>query len=183
MEDTRMIELVRLAQDQDREAFGLLVEAFEPTVYSITLRRLRDASEARELTQEIFIRAMRKIGQLREPERFAGWLRQIAVRMAINRIVRRPKEALVESGTFDSIRADTVSPVDKVLKTEQAEQVWSGLTRLKELDRDTLVAFYINGQSLAEMSDSFSSPIGTIKRRLHTARNRLRDVMSNFQPV
>ena len=96
MKDTRMIELVRLAQHQDREAFGLLVEAFEPAVYSITLRRLRDASEARELTQEIFIRAMRKIGQLREPERFAGWLRQIAVRMAINRIVRRPKEALVE---------------------------------------------------------------------------------------
>ena len=91
--------------------------------------------------------------------------------MAINRIVRRPKEALVESGTFDSFRADTVSPVDKVLKTEQAQQVWSGLTRLKELDRDTLVAFYIHGQSLQEMSDSFSSPIGTIKRRLHTARN------------
>ena len=183
MEDTRMIELVRLAQHQDREAFGLLVEAFEPAVYGITLRRLRDASEARELTQEIFIRAMRKICQLREPERFAGWLRQIAVRMAINRIVRRPKEALVESGVFDSIQSDTVSPVDNVLKTEQAELVWSGLTRLKELDRHTLVEFYINGQSLQEMSDSFSSPIGTIKRRLHTARNRLRDVMSNFQPV
>ena len=183
MEDTRMIELVRLAQDQDREAFGLLVEAFEPTVYSIVLRRLRDSAEALELTQEIFIRAMRKIGQLREPERFAGWLRQIAVRMAINRIVRRPKESLVESGTFDSLRSDTVSPVDRVLKTEQAEQVWSGLTRLKELDRDTLVAFYINGQSLQEMSDSFSSPIGTIKRRLHTARNRLREARGDFQPV
>ena len=183
MEDTQMITLVRLAQAGDREAFGELAVAFEPTVYSIVLRRLRDASEAREQTQEIFIRAMRKIGQLREPERFAGWLRQIAVRMAINRIVRRPKEALVESGVFDSIQSDTVSPVDNVLKTEQAELVWSGLTRLKELDRHTLVAFYINGQSLQEMSDSFSSPIGTIKRRLHTARNRLRDVMGNFQPV
>ena len=45
------------------------------------------------------------------------------------------------------------------------------------------IAFYIEGQSLAEMSDSFRSPIGTIKRRLHTARNRLKDVMGDFQPA
>jgi RNA polymerase sigma-70 factor (ECF subfamily) len=41
------------------------------------------------------------------------------------------------------------------------------------LDRDTLVAFYIDGQSLIEMSNRFAAPIGTIKRRLHTARKRL----------
>ena len=183
MEDTQMITLVRLAQAGDREAFGELAVAFEPTVYSIVFRRLRDASEAREQTQEIFIRAMRKIDQLREPERFAGWLRQIAVRMSINRIVRRPREALVEADTFDAVQSETTTPVDNVLKTEEAEQVWDGLKRLKELDRDTLVAFYIDGQSLAQMSDSFRSPIGTIKRRLHTARHRLKEAMGDFQPV
>jgi len=183
MEDTRMITLVRLAQTGDREAFGELVVAFEPTVYSVVMRRLRDASDARELTQEIFIRAMRKLVQLREPERFPGWLRQIAVRMSINRIIRRPKESTVASTTFDNVRADTNSPLDGVLKTEQAEQVWGGLRTLKELDRDTLIAFYIEGQSLAQMSDSFRSPIGTIKRRLHTARHRLKDAMGDFQPV
>ena len=45
--------------------------------------------------------------------------------------------------------------------------------RLGELDRDTLVAFYVEGQSLIEMSDQFASPVGTIKRRLHVARKRL----------
>ncbi len=183
MEDTRMIALVRLAQTGDREAFGELVVAFEPTVYNVVVRRLRDAFDARELTQEIFIRAMRKLSQLREPERFPGWLRQIAVRMSINRIVRRPKESTVESTTFDSVRADTTSPLDGVLKTEQAEQFWGGLRTLKELDRDTLIAFYIEGQSLAQMSDSFRSPIGTIKRRLHTARHRLKEALGDFQPV
>jgi RNA polymerase sigma-70 factor (ECF subfamily) len=183
MEDTQMIKLVRLAQSGDREAFGELARAFESTVYSVVLRRLRDPHEASELTQEIFIRAMRKLGQLREPERFAGWLRQIAVRMSINRIVRRPRETVVETEVFDGVRSDTMSPVDRVLKTEQASQVWDGLHTLKELDRDTLVAFYIEGQSLQQMADGFRSPIGTIKRRLHTARNRLREAMGDFQPV
>lgn len=183
MEDTRMVQLVRLAQQGDRDAFGELVTAFEPTVYSFVMRRLRDASDARELTQEIFIRAMRKLDQLREPERFPGWIRQIAVRMSINRIVRRPKESAVEAQTFDAVQSDTTSPLDGVLKTEQAEQVWDGLKTLKELDRDTLIAFYIEGQSLAQMADSFRSPIGTIKRRLHTARHRLKEAMGDFQPV
>ena len=183
MEDTRMIELVRLAQGGDREAFGELMVAFESTVFSIVMRRLRDYADTAELTQEIFIRAMRKLDQLREPERFAGWLRQIAVRMSINRAVRRKPERSVGPETFDGVGNDTISPVDSVLKGEQASQVWESMGRLKELDRNTLVAFYIEGQSLQEMSVGFRSPIGTIKRRLHTARNRLREVMGDFQPV
>jgi RNA polymerase sigma-70 factor (ECF subfamily) len=48
------------------------------------------------------------------------------------------------------------------------------LNRLKSLDRETLVSFYIQGQSLLEMSEDLDTPVGTIKRRLHTARKRLR---------
>ena len=51
---------------------------------------------------------------------------------------------------------------------------------MKALDRNTLVAFYVEGQSLAEMSTKFASPIGTIKRRLHTARKRLAAELEEF---
>ena len=90
--------LVGRAQRGDREAFGELVEQFQPTVYAIALRRLANASDALELTQEVFLHVLRRIGQLREPERFAGWLRQVAVRMAINRATRRVAPPSVEVG-------------------------------------------------------------------------------------
>ena len=51
------------------------------------------------------------------------------------------------------------------------------------LDRSTLVAFYIQGQSLVEMSDEFSAPVGTIKRRLHVARKRLAKELECLQAV
>ena len=86
---TEVAVLVRRAQAGDREAFGRLVEQFQRTVHAICLRRLGNPSEAVELTQEVFLHVMRRIDQLREPERFAGWLRQVAVRMAINRATRR----------------------------------------------------------------------------------------------
>ena len=94
MEDTQLINLVRQAQTGDREAFGELVQAFEPTVFGIIMRRLRNRAEASEVAQEVFLRALRKLDQLREPERFPGWLKRIAVRMSINRAVRRPKETM-----------------------------------------------------------------------------------------
>ena len=73
MLDTRLLTLVQLAQGGDREAFGELVQQFESTVFAVVMRRLRNQAEAAEVTQEVFLRAMRKLPQLREPERFSGW--------------------------------------------------------------------------------------------------------------
>src|SRR5947209_12720896 len=84
-----IIALIERARGGDRAAFGELVERFQPAVYAVALARLRDANEAVELTQEVFIHAMMKIEQLRDPHCFVGWLRQITVRMAINRVSRR----------------------------------------------------------------------------------------------
>ena len=183
MENTQIYELVVRAQDGDRSAFGELVTECEPTVFSIVLRRLRNRSEAKEVTQDVFIQAMRKLPQLREPERFMGWLRQIAVRMSINRAVRRPNECAQSPDTFNNLKSDPDTPLDYLLRVEQAHQVRGGLERLRELDRMTLIAFYFDGHSLKEMSDEFDSPIGTIKRRLHTARNRLKEELMSLQPV
>lgn len=183
MDESQILSLVVLAQSGSRTAFDKLVLAFDTTVFSIVMRRLRDNTDAREVTQEVFIRAFRKLPQLREPERFCGWLKQIAVRLSINHVVRRPRESAVEAEVFDGVRAETRGPVDSLMQSEQAEQVWSGLRQLKPMDRDTLIAFYIEGQSIEQMSYSFRSPVGTIKRRLHTARHRLKEVLGELQPV
>ena len=61
MEDTQLINLVRQAQAGSREAFGELVRSHEPAVFGIVLRRLRNRAEACEVTQEVFLRALRKL--------------------------------------------------------------------------------------------------------------------------
>jgi len=182
LDDADQYELVLQAQQGDREAFGLLAREYESSIYAVCFRRLRNQAEAVEVTQEVFLRAMRKIDQLREPERFVGWLKRIAVRMSINRAVRRPRESYHAPETF-TVVAHRTSPVDGVLQREQADQVRSGLRQLRSLDRETLLAFYFEGQSLKEMSDRFSSPVGTIKRRLHTARHRLKEALDEPQLV
>jgi len=174
---SEILSLVLRARDGDRTAFGALVERFQPTVYAVALARLRNPAEAQELAQEVFLHAMRKLAQLRDPQCFAGWLRQITVRMAINRLTRRGPLQKVESEVLENAEAAGNGPLESLEKAEAAAALHRGLARLKPVDRATLEAFYLQGRSLKQMSRQFETPVGTIKRRLHVARHRLKKQM------
>jgi RNA polymerase sigma-70 factor (ECF subfamily) len=172
-----VLDLVERARTGDRSAYGELVKRFEPTVYAVALGRLRNANEAEELTQDVFVHGMTKLAQLRDARCFAGWLRQIAVRMAINRGSRRPPVQGADGDLLGNTAAVGETPLAEMVRAERRDELWDGLEHLKPLDRETLVAFYIRGHSLKRMSRDFETPVGTIKRRLHVARGRLRKQM------
>jgi RNA polymerase sigma-70 factor (ECF subfamily) len=180
---TQVMQLVRAAQAGDRLAFGQLVERYERAVYNTALRRLGNHAEAQELVQEVFVQALRKLPQLREPAAFGGWLRAITTRMAINRATRGGQVTAAEPEMLEATCVETETPLTRALARERKGQVRAGLGRLGALDRATLVAFYVKGQSLLEMSDTFDSPVGTIKRRLHVARKRLAKELEALAPA
>ena len=169
--------LVEKAQAGDRAAYGELIERFQPTVYAVALARLRNPTEAQELAQEVFLHGMTKLAQLRDAQCFAGWLRQITVRMAINRLTRRGPVQGAEPEVLENAESAGATPLEALVKAEQAAELYRGLDRLKPVDRATLVAFYLRGRSLKQMSREFETPVGTIKRRLHVARNRLKKAL------
>jgi RNA polymerase sigma-70 factor (ECF subfamily) len=176
-------ELVTAAQEGDNEAFGTLVSRFERMVQAVCWQRLRNHAEAQEAAQEVFIKAFEKLEQLQEPAAFPGWLRSIAVRQSINRSTRRSPALAVEPHSLEGFDGDVEAPLTSLLNRERIDQLHEGLDRLATLDRSTLVAFYIQGQSLVEMSDEFEAPVGTIKRRLHVARKRLAKELECLQAV
>jgi RNA polymerase sigma-70 factor (ECF subfamily) len=94
--------------------------------------------------------------------------------MAINRLTRRGVLQRVDPEVLEQAPAVSNTPLDEMVRAEQRAELYRGLERLKPVDRATLVAFYLRGRSLKQMSREFETPIGTIKRRLHVARNRLR---------
>jgi len=181
-DDTELTQAVRAAQAGDRQALGTLIERYQRAVYAIVYRRLGNDAETQEICQEVFLQAMRKIDQLRDPRAFGGWLRSIANRMAINRAIRRAP-MVSESDAFQTSCVESGTPLGYVLARERRDQVRLGLGRLRTLDRDTLVAFYFDGSTLLEMSEQFDSPVGTIKRRLHVARKRLAKELQAVGPA
>ena len=95
-------QLVVEAQAGDRNAFGELFERYRPAIVAGAMSRVRNADEADELAQDVFIQAMQKINQLRVPEAFGGWLRQIVHRMAINRITRNRSAVACDPETLEA---------------------------------------------------------------------------------
>ena len=170
-------ELVLKAQTGDRAAYGELFRRFQGSVYAMALTRVHNPVEAQELAQEVFVHGMRKLPQLRDPRCFAGWLRRITARMAINRLSRRGPISGAEPEFLDSVEGRVRGPVEELERNEAKAELHAGLKQLKDLDRATLEAFYLRGQSLKQMSREFETPIGTIKRRLHVARLRLKAVL------
>lgn len=174
-------ELVGRAQAGDRIAFGELVTRFQGAVFAAAMTRLRDAGEAQEMAQEVFVHAMRKLPQLRDPRCFAGWLRRITARMAINRLTRRGPIRGAEPELLDAVPAVAATPLEDLVRAEQRAAVQAGLRRLKPLDRQALEAFYLRGASLKRIARDLAVPVGTVKRRLHVARRRLKTVLEKAQ--
>ncbi len=182
-ETQTVAELVRAAQRGNSDAFGELFERYRCGIVALAMRRVRNADEAEELAQDVFIQAMQKIGQLRVPEAFGGWLRQIVHRMAINRMTRTRRALACDPETLEATCLADGNPVDAAQDREQAAAVRDSIDRLGALDQQTLKAFYLQSKTLIEMSLEFDAPVGTIKRRLHVARKRLAKEMDIMQAV
>jgi RNA polymerase sigma-70 factor (ECF subfamily) len=180
---TEVTELVRRAQAGERAAFGELVTRFQGAVFAMALARVRDAGEAQELAQEVFVHAMRKLPQLRDPRCFAGWLRRITARMAINRLTRRGPVRGGDPELLEQVESVTVGPLETLVRAEQKAELLAALRRLKPLDREALEAFYLRGRSLKRIARDLAVPVGTVKRRLHVARQRLKAALEGAAPA
>ncbi len=119
----RICELVRAAQAGDRQAFGDLFERFYDHVYAVALRRLRNHNDALELCQDVFLQAMQKIAQLRDPHCFGGWIRSITQRMAINRSLRRSPDVLAQPEVMEAACVEAVTPLTNLLAGERRDEV------------------------------------------------------------
>jgi len=170
-------DMVVRAQAGDRAAFGELVRRFGSLVYAVAVRRLGNPTEAEEVAQDVFAHSLTKLGQLRDPRCFPGWLRQIAVRLTLARLGRR--KPVPDVRTLEEAAGREASPLDQLIRSEEQRRVRETLKELKPLDREMLEAFYLRARTLRQMSRDFAAPVGTIKRRLHMARNRLRQQLTS----
>ena len=170
-DDEQLKQNVEAAKHGDQFAFGALVAQFHDDVFRQALRVVRRPERAEDLTQDTFFLAWRKLDHLRANNRFGPWVRRIAFCTALNSV--RGKRPDVSLDAVGSEGVDCDDPISRILYDENDSVIGSCIERLGEMDRESLHAFYWEGESLIQMSEHFECPIGTVKRRLHVARQRL----------
>ena len=173
-----MRELVQRAREGDLEAFGLLVERFQDAVYGTAYALLGDFHDAQDVAQEAFIRAWCRLAELRDPDRFAGWLYRIARNCCVDFLRRAAGEpAPLEKVDTAAVAPAHVNPSAQLEAAEMREGVLAAIRSLSEPNRLATTLYYINGYSIEDVAGFLEVPVGTVKRRLHDSRNRLRERM------
>jgi RNA polymerase sigma-70 factor (ECF subfamily) len=177
-EDRRAAEarLVKAAQAGDLPAFERLYRDNERKVFALCLRMTCDAALAEELTQEVFVRAWRKLGSFRGESAFSSWLYPMAVNVALTeRRSRRRRDARIVA-TEDPARLE---PPAAVPRPEQGFDLEKALARLPPGARAVFVLHDVEGRTHEEIAALLSLAPGTSKAQLHRARRLLREVLES----
>jgi RNA polymerase sigma factor (sigma-70 family) len=164
--------LVERARDPDaplhekQAAFTELVGQSQHFVFALALARLRDAEEAKDAAQDAFATAWVRLPQLRDPSAFEPWLKSMVARECSRRLRRRqPVSAAAASPA--AVPADT-------RRLDYQRVIATQLARLSEGDRQLTVLFYFLGYDLTQIAALLRLRPGTVAKRLHAARLRIR---------
>lgn len=154
--------LVERAQGGDLAAFAALAERYRRFVFGIALAQLGVLEEAQDAAQNVFLRAFTRLGQIRDADRFAGWLRQVAM----NECRARRRDPKAEQ--LPSDLAAEIGSLEPRLSLNLALQAIDAPSRL------TVILYYQHAYSLREIGALLDEPETTIKSRLRNARAKLR---------
>jgi len=155
---------VSRCREGDENALALLIDRHRNRLIRTAANLLRDRHEAEDVAQEAFLKAFKEIGRLRDDRAFAGYIYRICVRLCMDRL--RLKRA--EPGEFDSVQDHDGGSVENRVVIEKL------LGQLPYDLRATLVLREIEQLSYEEVAEVMHVPIGTVRSRLHTARERFR---------
>jgi RNA polymerase sigma factor (sigma-70 family) len=166
-------QLVEAAQAGDSEAYAALVQRFQGMAYAIASRYVGDHHLAQDLVQDAIIEAFLHLPQLREPLAFPGWFRQIVFRQC----TRLLRQANLPYSSLEAASAELVmesDPEHLVMQAEREATVRSALASLPRHEQLVTALFYGCGYSYNEVSTLLKIPITTVKKRLYSARQKLR---------
>jgi len=142
--------------------------------FRVALGVLRNREDAEEIAQEAFLRAYRSFSQLREREKFRGWLARISFRLALDRLRSAGRRQRREMAAYQADAAAPVQTVEDVaVASEFQARLEHAVDALPEKLRVVLLLAAIQGHDTREVATLLDLPEGTVKSRLHSARKTL----------
>lgn len=179
-------EVLRRAMSGDESAFAAVVNACGGLVLNLAWRMVRDRQEAEDLSQEVFLRLHRAFDRYDPSRPFLPWFRRLAVNMMINRTSGKAKRLMRRSASLDAIREDagdlprdprSADAVEAAGRSERAVRLDVAMGELRPEYRAVLALRYFDGLSYEEIADTLELPLGTVKNRIHRAREALARVI------
>lgn len=169
-------ELARLAQGNNQDAFGVLMERYQERLLRYGRRFLSDQGHIEDMVQDVFIKTYQNIQSFDATRRFSSWIYRIAHNTFVNALRKKHREPLVFID-FDALvthPADERDLAQDVDRKDMLELIRSGLEELQPAYKEIIVLYYLEELGYQEIADVLRIPIGTVGVRLRRGREALK---------
>jgi len=179
-------ELVSRFKEGDRQAFSEIVRRYQDRVYSLALRWMRDRHVAEEVSQDVFLALFRSLARFRGDSQLSTWIYRVVVNHCKNRKLYRNRRKMDQHEALEGERDDGLErqiPAEgpgtdaTVHRDEARELLHAALDKLDDSQREIILLRDIQDLGYEEISDLLDLPRGTVKSRLHRARQQLATIL------
>lgn len=169
-------ECIQRLQQGETGAFEILVRRHQKAIFNLVYRLLGDYDEAAEIAQEAFLSAYKSVGQFRGDANFSTWLYRIALNHASTRrkTLAKSQQRYVPLDGVDPVDEHRLDPADSVERKETQERVQKALNSLEPDDAAIILLRDMQDIPYDEVARMLNLPVGTVKSRLHRARQALK---------
>ena len=172
--------LLQRCSQRDHDAFEPIVRHFEHRVFALLYALTGSVEDARDLTQDTFIRAWRRLDQYNPERAFTPWVLTIARNLYRDHMRRAREthsvEVMLDAGSL-TLRDHGAGTDHHAIREETRTLIWNALNQLDDAARELLVLKDISGLSYAELSLMMHIPKGTVASRVFYARDALRRLL------
>lgn len=173
-------ELVARSKTGDTESFNQLIKRWERPIFALAYRTLGREEDARDVTQETFLRAFRALSGFKGDAKFSSWLYRIALNLCrdwMRKERRAPVVAVPEGVEVEDLiaeRGPTESVEDLAARAELTREVAKAMAYLPEEQRQAIILKEYHGLTFQEIADLMRCPLSTVKTRVYQGLSTLR---------
>jgi RNA polymerase sigma-70 factor (ECF subfamily) len=168
--------LVERCRNGDRRAFEALVGRYQKPVFNAALRMLRNPEDARDVAQTVFLKVYEHLGDYDPTHRFYSWIYRIALNESINVLDRRRRLEPISGEEID----ERLGAEDEVASEQSAQRVQRALMTIKPEYRAVIVLKHFLELSYEDIGQVLELPEKTVKSRLFTARQMLKEAIQDY---
>ena len=186
MSDEKTDILIKSALKGDMQSFEELMYQYEKKVYNVALRVFKNPEDAKDISQDVFIKIYKNLDKFDNKSSFSTWIYRITTNTCIDELRKRKGKETVsidndneyDEGRFKREFADNEpTPEEKVISKEGESEIIKSMNTLSDEHRTIIVMRDIEGLSYTEISEIIGVSIGTVKSRISRARLQLKNII------
>jgi RNA polymerase sigma-70 factor, ECF subfamily len=177
--------LLERCRQGDDLAWEALVRHFQTRVYSVAIHYMRNAEDARDAAQEIFVRIYERLDAFHGDQAFLPWMLRLSRNVCIDALRRRksrPQAADIAPEETERLVSEGPTPRDDSEARSTRDLLYRAMDRMSDSDREILMLKEIQGLKVEEIASLLKIPIGTVKSRCNRARIDLATRVRRLDP-